>query len=334
MTEGFLKAALVLAAALAVLAGCSPAGSGQKTGLLRVDVPLREPSWVPDTEALLAVSEDGRHVVRVDVGEAEGSEAPVSTAKIEDVGENVAVDPEEPGRAYLGRPGSGEVSALDAKSLRVADSYPVGGSPDHVTLDAQSGVVFALSRDGMEVSSAEVEADEEVPTVRVEGGEEALIEAPEKGLEPAFWVAGSGGVSFYHGDPPKRLVGKRVEATDIAVDLTSAQRAYVAERDRVVTLEGDPQEYLEGRLVDVADRDLGETVERVASDALHVFAATEGKLVAMRRENLEPVETVNFGRLLEEEGVRPEGISGLAVGSEDVYVAFEGEPYLLSVEKP
>jgi hypothetical protein len=108
----------------------------------------------------------------------------------------------------------------------------------------------------------------------------------------------------------------------------------VADGERIVALEGDPQEYLEGRLVDVAERDVGAPVERVASDELEVYAATEDRLVVMRRETLETVESVDFGRLLEKEDVRPKGISGIAVGSDDVYVAFEGAPYVLKVKKP
>lgn len=334
MTEHPFKPVLALAATFALLAGCSAASSEPEAELLEVGVPLVEPSWAPDQEALLAVDGQGRRVVRVGVGEASGHEAPVKTRKIPDLGGNVVVDPEAPGRAYLGRPGAGEISTLDTDGLRVVGGYEVGGSPHSVTLDGQSEVVFALSEDGTRVSSAELGGGARIPTVRVDGGEGPLIEAPQKGLGPAFWVADRAHVSYYHGDPPERLVGEQMGAADIAVDLTSAQRIYVADEDRVVALEGDPQRYLEGQLVDTAERDLGRPVERVASDELYVFAATEDELVVMRRETLETVETVNFGRLLEQEGVEPEGLSGMAVGSEDVYVAFEGAPYVLGVKKP
>ena len=337
MTERLERAligALVLAALLAVLAGCSAAGSEPKAELLETGLPLGEPSWAPDDEALLAVDGEGRCVVRADVGGAEGPEVPVSTRKVEDLGGNVVVDPEAPGRAYVGRPGAGEISALDTHDLRVVGGQEVGGPPYHVTLDGQAEVIFALSKDGTTVSSVELGGGEKIPAVRIGAGKEALIKAPEKGLEAAFWVANAAGVSYYHGDPPRRLVGKEIPATDVAADKTSGQRIYVADGERVVALEGDPQGYLEGRLVDVAERDVGAPIEHVASDELYVFAATEDRLVVMRRETLETVETVDFGRLFEREGVRPEGISGIAVGAEDVYVAFEGAPYVLRVKKP
>lgn len=317
------------------MVGCASAGSEPKAELLRVGVPLTEPAWVPGKTAVLALSEDRRSVVRVDVGkDAVGSRPPVRSEEFEGLGENVAPNPEEPKRAYLPRPGSGEISVLDTGSLRVVDSYEVGDSPSYVTLDVQSEVLFVLSEDGSKVSSVELETAEEVPTVEVRGRAETLVEAPEKGLEPAVWVSGPGGVAFYGGDPLERMVGERIEATDLAVDLSSMQRSYVAEGERVVALEGDPEGFLEGELVAVETRDLGEKVEHVASDELHVFAATRHELVAMRRESLEVVETMRFGRLLEREGVEPDGISGITVGREDVYLTFEGEPYVLSVKKP
>ncbi len=316
------------------LGGCSSAGSEEKIELMNVNAPLREPSWVPDREVVLAVSEDRRQVVRVDVAEAAGSEVPVASEAFDDLGENLAVNPDEPELAYLPRPKSGEISALDTGSLRVQDDYAVGDSPSYATLDVQSEVLFAISEDGTEVSAVTVETSKKVPAVSVEGGRETLVEAPEKGLEPAFWISGPGGVAFYSGNPPERLVEEQIEATDIAVDLESAQRAYIAEAERVVALEGDPEGLLRGKLEVTDTRSLGEKVEHVTSDDFHVFAVTENKLVAMRRETLEIVETVEFGLLLEREGVTPEGISGVTVGTEDVYITFEGAPYMLSAKKP
>lgn len=328
-----MMAALV--AGLAILGGCASAGSGPKAELLRVHVPLREPAWVPEEKALLALSEDRRQVVRVDVGkEVPGPRPPVRSEVFEDLGENLTLSLEEPGRAYLPRPEAGEISVLDTDSLRVVDGYNVGDSPTYVTLDVQSEILFALSEDGTKVSSVGLETPGKVPAVEIEGGTETLVEAPEKGLDPAFWTSGPDGVAFYGGAPPELMVKERIEATDIAVDLTSAQRAYVAEGERIVALEGDPENFLEGELVAVKTRSLGEKVEHVASDELHVFAATKHKLVAMRRESLKIVETVAFGGLLEREGITPDGISGITAGKKDIYVTFEGEPYVLSARKP
>ena len=330
-----VPALVALAMMLVLFGGCTTAGSQQKVEVLRVDVPLQEPVWVPEKEVVLALSEDRRRVVRINVNEANpGDRAPIRSVEFEDVGKNLALNPEGPELAYLARPKSGRISTLSTDSLRVMDSYDVGDSPTYVTLDVQSEVLFALSKDGSTVSGVEIETPEEIPAAEVGGDARTLVEAPEKGLDPAFWIAGPGGVAFYGGVPPERMVWRSMEAQDIAVDLTSSQRAYIAEADRVVALEGDPERLLEGNLEVMATRSLGERVECLTSDELYVFAATRDKVVAMRRETLEPIDSVAFGPLLERESVRPSDISGMTVGAEEVYLTLEGEPYVLSVEKP
>jgi hypothetical protein len=325
---------VALAVMLVLLGGCASARSEQRAGLLRVDVALQEPVWVPEKEVVLALSEDRRRVVRVNVNEATpGDHAPTRSVEFEDVGENLTLSPEESELAYLPRPESGRISVLGTDNLRVVDSYAVRDSPTYVTLDVQSEVLFALSKDGSTVSGVGIETPEEISAVEIGGDAQTLVEAPERGLDPAFWIAGPGSVAFYGGDPPERMVWRPMEAQDIAVDLTSSQRAYVAEADRVVALEGDPERLLEGNLEVMATRSLGERIECLASDELHVFAATRDKLVAMRRETLEPIDSVAFGPLLEREGVTPANISGMSVGAEDVYLTLEGEPYVLSVKK-
>jgi hypothetical protein len=289
---------------------------------------------VPGKKILLALSED-RRLVRVNVAESKpGTRLPVRSVKLEDVGENLALSPEEPELAYLPRPESGRISALDTDSLRVMNSYDLGNSPTYVTLDVQSEVLFALSKDSSRVSGVGIETPKKVPAVDVGGDARKFLEAPEKGLDPAFWIAGQDGVAFFGGNPPERMAWKPMKAQDIAVDLTSSQRAYIAEADRVVALEGDPERLLEGNLEVMATRSLGETVECLTSDELYVFAATRDRLVAMRRETLESVDSVAFGPLLERESVRPANCSGMTVGAEEVYLTLEGEPYMLSVEKP
>jgi len=295
---------------------------------------LQEPVWVPGKEVLLALSED-RRLVRVNVAESKpGARLPVRSVEFEDVGENLALSPKEPELVYLPRPESGRISALDTDSLRVMNSYDLGNSPTYVTLDVQSEVLFALSKDHSMVSGVGIETPKKIPAVEVGGDVRKLLEAPEKGLDPAFWIAGQDGVAFFGGNPPGRMAWKPMEAQDIAVDLTSSQRAYIAGADRVVALEGDPERLLEGNLEVMATRSVGERVWCLTSDELHVFAATRDKLVAMRRETLEPVDSVAFGPLLERENVRPSDITAITVGAEDVYLTLEGEPYVLSVKKP
>lgn len=316
-----------------VAGGCSSAGAGQQARLLGVDDPLKEPVWVPN-DALIALSEDGRRVERVDPGAPGGGR--VRSVELEDAGENLALNPREPGLAYIARPESGRISALDTDTLRAVGDYDTGGTPSYVTVNAQPGLLFALSEGGTEVLGVDLATSRELPSLPVDGDPKTLAEAPEKGFDPALWIAGSGGTTYYGGDPLESMAGSPQEAEDISVDTESAQRVYVAKGSTLTALEGDPQGQLRGDLVEMASRDLGEKIEGVTSDALYVYAATPERLVMMRRETLETVETVDLGDVFVQKGLHPTGISGTTTGesSGGVYLTLEGEPYVMSVSKP
>ena len=325
--------ALLVTLLALVAVGCGEAGAGQRARLLRVDVPLKEPVWVPNG-ALLAVSEDGRRVERLDFG-ASGS-GRVLSADLDGLGENLALNPREPGRAYVARPESGRISELDTDTLRVVGGYETGGEPSYVTVNAQPELLFVLAEDGMEVLGVDLATSRELPTLHVDGDPQTLIEAPEKGFDPALWVAGSEGATYYGGDPLKSMARSPQEAEDIAVDTESAQRAYLAEGSTLTAIEGDPQAQLRGELDEMASRDLGETVEAVTNDALYVYAATQDRLVVMRRETLKTVETVDLGSKFAQKNLHPAGISGITTGESagGVYLTLQGEPYVMSIDKP
>jgi hypothetical protein len=299
--------------------------------LLRVDEPLKEPTWVPN-DALIALSEDGLRVERVDPGASDR----VLSVGLEDAGENLALNPREPGQAYIARPETGRISELNTDTLRVVRDYDTGGKPSYITVNAQPELLFALSEDGTEVLGVDLATSRELPTLLVDGDAKTLAESPEKGFDPALWVAGSGGTTYYGGDPLESMAASPQEAEEISVDTESAQRIYLAEGSRLTALEGDPRGLLEGYLQQMATRHLGETIEAVASDPLYVYAATLDKLVVMRRETLETEETVDLESKFEQKGLHPTGISGMATGesSGGVYLTLEGEPYVVSISKP
>ena len=324
----FLTALLAI-----VVGGCAPAGAGQQARLLRADAPLKEPVWVPN-DALIALSEDSRRVERVDFG-ASGSDR-VQSVGLEDAGENLALNPREPGLAYIARPESGRITALDTDTLRVVRGYNTGGTPSYVTVNAQPELLFALSEDGAEVLGVDLATSRELPTTHVDGDPQTLAEAPEKGFDPALWIAGSQGTTYYGGDPLETMARSPQEAEDIAVDTESAQRIYVAEGSTLTALEGDPQGQLKGGLEEMASRDLGGKIEGVTSDALYVYATTKDRLVVMLRETLKTVETVDLENEFEQEGLHPTGISGITTGesADGVYLTLEGEPYVVRISKP
>lgn len=329
-----------LLAALTVIAvlpgGCAASGEPalpEKVDVLRVDAPLREPVWVPEKEILLALGADEPRMALVDPQTTGGSQA-AHSRELDGLGENAALNVREPEHAYLPLPGRGEISVVSTEDLRQLDSLDVGGSSARVTVDAASEILFTLSADGSEVTGTDLESSEQASTTEIDGGERTLLEAPEKGLAPAFWTAGPEGVAHYAGEPPERKAALPIAASDIAVDANIAQKAYVAEAGRVAAVEGDPEGLIEGELEVVAERRLGEEVEQLDSDELFVYAATADELVAMRRHDLRTVETVEFRQPLEEEALQEAPISGIAAGEESVYLTLAGEPYVLSIEKP
>ena len=126
-----------------------------------------------------------------------------------------------------------------------------------------------------------------------------------------------------------------VNAGAFAVDIETAQRAYVGEgtSNRVVAVEGDPQGELNGELGSVAEQDLGERAEHLEAEDLRLSAATQDKLVEMRRENLDVLETVDFRSFLEQQSLGDARVSGMTVTGDRVYLTLEGEPYVLSIQK-
>ncbi|MDP9474337.1 MAG: hypothetical protein M3R38_01325 [Actinomycetota bacterium] len=347
------KAPVSIAGLLLLLvgaAGCASVGAESfdargEVSLLRTDDPVREPTWVGHENVLLALAADEPEVVTLNpnaetpAADVPGEAAVVSREGLEDVGENAATYARKPGRVYLPQPALGRIAVMDVAGLTVEETLKVGDAPPfEAATQLNSDTLFTLSKDGSTVTAFDLEKGEVLDEVEVGAGEGGVLEAFEKAQNPSFWVAGSEGVFFYHGDPTpiRRLTGEGISANDIAVDHESSQRAYVAEAGtgRLVALEGDPEGLLEGELLEVAERDLEEDVRHVETTATEVYAATENKLFVLRREDLSVEETVDFRESLEDEALKSAPVSGMAVGEENVYLTLEGQPYVLSVDKP
>ena len=330
--------------------GCASLGAETfdargEVSLLKTDAPLREPTWVSHENVLIAMAVDEPKVVKLDPGaevpvaDAPGEGAVLAGERLEDAGENAATYHREPGQVYLPQPNLGRVAVVDVATLSVEETLEMGDAPPfEAATQLNSDTLFTLSRDGSTVTAFDLEDREVLDEVGVGVGEGAILEAFEKAQNPSFWVANREGVSFYHGDPTpiRRLTGEGIGANDIAVDHDSSQRAYVAEAgsNRVVALEGDPEGLLEGELLEVAERDLGEEARHVETTTTEVYAATEKRLFVLRREDLSVEETVDFREPLEDEALRRALVSGMAVGKENVYLTLTGQPYVLSVDKP
>ena len=347
-----LTMAGVVLLSLSLLAGCTAANgaseesSGAKVELLRADSPLRTPTWVPKEGVLLALSQDGKELVRLDPGagtqpgEDSGSLAVVSSKSLGDAGESMAPNPRKLEDIHVPQPALDRVTLVDADTLRTKGHLEAGEAPEWAAVHPGSKSLFALSDDGSTVTGVSLDKGKRTFSVRVDGGKDAFLEVPEKGIEPAFYVVDPGGVEFYSGYPPERQAGKRigVEEEAFTLDDDAAERFYVGEPSGEVDLiEGDPQDELKGRLLVEKKLDLGEPAEylqsRIAEELL-VYAAMESKVVAIKYDTMQIVGSVDFRRYLKQRSLEDAKVSGMTVREERIYLTLEGEPYVLSVEKP
>jgi len=344
---------VALVAALGLLAGCGAASGepekdpGARVEVLRADSPLRSPTWVPKAKVLLALSEDGKTLVRLDpdagtaTGEGSSRRAVVRSTILKGAaGEDIAPNPREAEDVYVPQPSLGRAVLADAYTLRTQGAIEAGKAPEWAAIHPGSKSLFALSEDGSTVTGVHLDGEERAFRVRVGTGEGAFMEVPEEGMESAFWIVGPGGIEYYSGDPPERQVGKRigVEKEAFTLDDEAVERVYVGEPSgRVDLIEGDPERELKGKLLVEKTVDLGEPAEflesRIAKDLL-VYAVTESKVVAIKYDTMQVVGSVDFRRYLKQESLKDAKVSGMTVGEKRVYLTLEGAPYVLSIEKP
>ena len=348
-----LLAAVLALLALVLLAGCGAAsgetkeGSGAKVELLRADSPLRSPTWISKKNVLLALSEDGKKLARFDpsagtpAGKSSGRRAVVRSRSLEDAaGGDLAPNPRKLDDVYVPQPSANRVTLVDVDTLRTKDAIKAGKAPEWAAVHPGSKSLFALSEDGSTVTGVSLEDRERTFGVRVGAGKDASLEVPEKGLDPAFYVVGPGGVEFYSGSAPQHQVGKRIGVKEEAftLDDDASERVYVGEpSDRVDLIEGDPQDELKGKLLVEKTTDLEEPAEflesRIAKELL-VYAVTERKVVAIKYDTMQVVGSVDFRRYLKQKSLKEAKVSGMTVGEKRIYLTLEGKPYVLGIEKP
>lgn len=349
MTEqknNILRSALLLAGVSMTLVGCgvgdqAAAEGAPENGIVaRVDAPLRAPAWAEDEGAVITLQEDGRRLVRLDVGEGfDGTQdLPVTISEELDgiAGENLRLESGRmPDEIYLPKPERDQVTVMENDDLLEVRTLNAGESPTRIAVGGSSSgygtqTLFALSGDGQAVTVAELETPDAVAArAEVGASDDSLIEASG---EEGFWIAGPEGVALYGRIPPERLGNLPLEAGTLATDADDPQRAYVGEvaSGRLVTVE--PEEA--GDLRVVAEANLAAPAEYLdAQDGL-LYAVTRDELLVLDSETLEAVETVELGPLVAQEDLEHAEPSGLTVGEENVYVTLKGEPYVLLIEKP
>ncbi|MDP9475590.1 MAG: hypothetical protein M3R38_07845 [Actinomycetota bacterium] len=335
---------LFLAASAFLLAGCAgeEAGAGddldRQVVSLKTEVPLRSPAYQPATGALLALTESGDGIVKLEVEEPEGGffagpdeqDPRLVRARGEDLegggaGENIALDRFKEGRAFVPQPNLDHVQSLQTDDLLDVRTFDAGERPARVAMSGPQDAIYALSADGTTVTSVDLGSFDVVAEKRVNGSRETLIET-SPAVEDEFWLAGSEGVSA-HAFGTERFPEGRIslDAAALAVDAEDAERAYASEAGTGRVAAVEPQGG-DGLSI-VAETDLGEEVLYLAAEPGRLYALTPGRLVALDAESLETIQTVE----LPSEGGEPNGI---AVGEEGVFVTLEGERRVLLVAKP
>ena len=307
--------------------------------VLKVETPLRAPTWSLGEQAVFAVGQDGRRLVKVDVTgggftpDERRPEAVASSQKLDGAaGENLALERDRtPDKIYVPIPDRHEVYVSEKDDLLKVQTFEAGESPAQVALGRSSGTLFALSEDGSTVTAVDLVGKEVVAQIRVDGGEGANIGTSEVKGERGLWVASSDGVGFYEGSSCERLARTPIDAGALAVSDVSPERAYVSDASsrRIVAIQLNS-----GHLEVVAEAGVDGQVTHLAAEKGRLYAVTSNRILVLDPENLRTLETVEFDRFLDREALERAEPSGLAVGEKNLYLTFEGEPFLVQIEKP
>ncbi|QIN78369.1 hypothetical protein GBA65_07350 [Rubrobacter marinus] len=339
---------LLLTASALLLVGCEGGdeeGAGDNLDgqvvALETEVPLRAPAYQPASGgALLALTEDGDGIVKLEVEEPEGGlfagpdeqdprlvVAGGADLEGESAGENMALDRNREGRAFVPQPELDHIQSLQTDDLLEIRTFDAGEPPVRVAMSGPQNAIYALSADGKTVTAVSFDTFDPVAERRVDGGEETLI-ATSPDIEDEFWLAGPEGVSAHaFGTDPFPEGEIPLDAAALAVDAENSERAYASETGtgRIVAVE---PERSGGGLGVVEERDLGEPVLYLAAEPGFLHAVTPQRLVTLDATSLETVQAVE---LPPEAGEEPNGI---AVGEEGVFVTLEGERLVLLFSKP
>ncbi|MDR7301441.1 copper chaperone PCu(A)C [Haloactinomyces albus] len=300
--------------------------------LLDVEGPLLRPTWATEHDVLLGfIEKDGRRLVRVDPETGETLRA----RELENAGEDFGLIPQPDERVALPLTEPGRVALLDTESLVEVGGIDAVPAPSRVTVDELSKTLFVLSEDGSTVTGVDYERQEVLFRQEVQAGPEAVV-APGNDTEPSFWLVTPEGFTYFHGEQPEPMGTLRVPLSHktFSSDDTVPKSAYFAEEgsSRVQLVEGDSR----GGLEVVESNDFGETIEHVEAEPEEehrVYAVTATKLISMRYDSLEVITTTEYRSTLERAGLGHARISDLTVGDDYLYLAVEGEPYVLKIRK-
>jgi hypothetical protein len=311
--------------------------AGPSSVVLPIEAPMHEPVWSGHDGALVGLTPDAE-VERVDPSPDAGRVGSAVSARLPDVGRNIAAGMPDAGVVYVPRPGRNQVTVLRVSDLRPAGALRVGPAPAYLALDEGADRLLALSADGRTVTGVDLEHRDRTSSQRVDASPAADIDGPKRERVIEFHVTGADGIEHYLAGARRGRLGLPV--TDAVGDEIKVTRLYVAESgtDDLVAVESGRAS---GGLDVVGRADLGAPVEFVGDDARRVYAATHDRLVILETRSyggfpdrrIPVLKSVDFRADLPG-AVRSAPLSGLAVGPDRVYLTFAGQPYVLSLSKP
>jgi hypothetical protein len=236
----------------------------------------------------------------------------------------------------------GRVAVVGETDLRPARVLRAGPSPSWLAVDSGGDDLLALSQDHSMVTPLDLHDNVVAPSQAVQAGPDAEVDGARRGRRIDFHLTSAAGIVHYQGDPGSvHSEGQLAIRTEKAVgDPTKSSRLYAAEKDTDRLLAVDSQRSGHGLEV-VAQAHVGEPVEYVGADETRVYAATEHRLVVLAANSFEGfvdqrfpiISVIDFRSALP--GVAGNAaLSGLVVSPDRVYLAVQGQPYLVSIAKP
>lgn len=331
-----------------LVTGCSTGQASQRPGtdvaVLRIDAPVSEPVWSHDREAVLALVEEEPRIAKIEPRSSGGRVTASSTlsAHLTEVGENIETSPTQHDVVYVPQPKAGRVAIVGIEDLRQRGTLRAGPEPSYVVKDAGSTSLLALSEDGATVTGVDLRHSRTVSRNDVSAGPEAKLDGPKRGRLVSYHVAGPKGISHYKG-PPDGVSEKGhlgIEVEDSSGDLVKVSRVYIAEKGTDRLLAVDSHRWHHGMQI-VAETRLGEPVRHIGVDETRIYAATEHELVVLETNSFEGfennrftvVDTIDYRSALPSEALKKAPLSGIAVGTDRVYLTVKGEPYMVAVTK-
>ncbi|WP_409434902.1 hypothetical protein [Mycobacterium sp. SMC-14] len=330
-------------AAIFACAGCSTPNLQNTPDAVSVPVrmPLRAPVWSYATGALLALTDDGR-LAAVDHPDRPDAVATRLSEPL-DAGNNVQISRADDRTVFVPQPARARVAAVELTGLRQVGDIDAGPAPTTLAEDSGMRVLLALSADGATVTPVEEFGLRKLPGARVSAGPTGAIDGANRGRTIEYHVYGPGGLSYYKGQssPPEQHGHYDARVFVATGDGTAADRVYLADARGDTLYAVEPARGGHGLQV-IGRSPVSSPIRYLGSDDTRVYAATDTGVTVFESATFTgyPHASIPVLRVLDYRAGLPSGparsapLSGMAIGTDRIYLTLRGQPVLVSVTKP